>query len=142
MNGKTPAAGGLGTQAAPWDSLNGVISGSWGTPGYSVPGYTRPLLSSVPYFHFAGGKRVDVADDLGSPPVRPGDTIKLMSGNYGDIGLGNYMLPIVNSDWITIEAAPGQTPVFSTLYIRSTNKWVFKGIKVQSLYCVPESTTS
>ncbi len=134
VNGKTPAAGGLGTQAAPWDSLNGVISGSWGTPGYSVPGYTRPLLSSVPYFHIAGGKRVDVADDLGSPPVRPGDTIKLMSGNYGDIGLGNYMLPIVNSDWITIEAAPGQTPVFSTLYIRSTNKWVFKGIKVQSLY--------
>ena len=55
-----------------------------------------------------------------------------MSGNYGDIGLGNYMLSIVNSDWITIEAAPGQTPVFSTLYIRSTNKWMFKGVKVQS----------
>jgi Right handed beta helix region len=133
VNGKTTAAGGLGTQAAPWDSLNGVISGSWGTPGYSVPGYTRPLLSSVPYFHIAGGKRVDAADDLGSPPVRPGDTIELMSGNYGDIGLGNYMLQIVNSDWITIEAAPGQTPVFSTLYIRSTNKWVFNRIKVQSL---------
>jgi hypothetical protein len=137
VNGKTPAAGGLGTQAAPWDSLNGVISGSWGTAGYSAPGYTRPLLSSVPYFHFAGGKRVDVADDLGSPPVHPGDTIELMSGNYGDIGLGNYMLPLVNSDWITIEAARGQTPVFSTLYIRSTNKWVFKGVKVQSVYRVP-----
>jgi hypothetical protein len=54
VNGKTPAAGGLGTQAAPWDSLNGVISGSWGTAGYSAPGYTRPLLSSVPYFHVAG----------------------------------------------------------------------------------------
>ena len=34
---------------------------------------------------------------------------------------------------MTVEAAPGQTPLFSTLYIRSTNKWVFKGIKVQSL---------
>ena len=35
--------------------------------------------------------------------------------------------------FVTVEAAPGQTPVFSTLYIRSTNKWVFNGIKVQSL---------
>ena len=35
---------------------------------------------------------------------------------------------------MTVKAAPGQTPVFSTLYIRSTNKWVFKGIKVQSLF--------
>ena len=34
---------------------------------------------------------------------------------------------------MTVEPAPGQTPVFSTLYIRSTNKWVFNGIKVQSL---------
>src|SRR6202021_2543313 len=38
------------------------------------------------------------------------------------------------SDFVTVEAAPGQTPVFSTLYIRSTNKWVFDGVKVQSLF--------
>ena len=55
------------------------------------PGYTRPLLSSIPYYHVVDGKRSYVADQLGSPPVQPGDTIMLMSGDYGDIGLGDYM---------------------------------------------------
>ena len=73
------------------------------------------------------------ADSLGDPPVNPGDTIKLMSGDYGDIVIGSFAREVVNPDFVTVQAAPGQTPVFSTLYIRSTNKWVFKGVKVQSL---------
>ena len=127
VNGKTPAAGGNGSQTAPWNSLQGVLSFKF------PPGYTRPLLSSIPYYHVVDGKRSYVADQLGSPPVQPGDTIMLMSGDYGDIGLGDYMQQIVNPNFVTIKAAPGQTPVFSTLYIRSTNKWVFSGITVQSL---------
>jgi parallel beta-helix repeat protein len=128
VNGKTPAAGGDGSQAHPWSSLQGVLF-------FKLPqGYTRPLLSSVPYFHMVEGKRVYVADQLGNPPVLPGDTIKLMSGNYGDIVIGDYLQQIVNPSFVTVEAAPGQHPVFLTLYIRSTNKWVFKGIKVQSLF--------
>jgi hypothetical protein len=127
VNGKTPAAGGDGSQTAPWNSLTGVLSFKF------PPGYTRPLLSSVPYYHVAEGKRVYVADQLGSPPVHPGDTIELMSGDYGDIVIGDYLQQVVNPSFVTVEAAPGQTPVFSTLYIRSTNKWVFKGIQVQSL---------
>ena len=97
-------------------------------------GYGRPLLSSVPYFHVVDGKRVYVADQLGSPPVQPGDTIKLMSGDYGDVVIGDYLQKVVNPSFVTVEAAPGQAPVFSTLYMRSTTKWVFKGIKVQSLF--------
>jgi hypothetical protein len=127
MNGKAPAAGGLGTKAAPWNSLQGVLSAK------TQSGYTRPLLSSVPYVHVADGKRVYVADQLGEPPVQPGDSIMLMNGNYGDVGIGDYKQQVVNSSFVTVEAAPGQTPLFSTLYIRSTNKWVFRGIKVQSL---------
>ena len=57
----------------------------------------------------------------------------LMSGNYGDIVIGDYSKQVVNPSFVTVEAASGQTPVFSTLYIRSTTKWVFKDIKVQSL---------
>src|ERR1700678_3773373 len=128
VNGKTPAAGGTGSQTARWNSLTGVLSFKFPT------GYTRPLLSSVPYFHVVDGKRVYVADQLGSPPVQPGDTIKLMSGNYGDIVIGDYLQQVVNPSFVTVEAAPGQAPVLLTLYIRSTNKWVFKGIKVQSLF--------
>jgi len=56
-----------------------------------------------------------------------------MSGNYGDIVLGDFNLPTTNSDFMTVEAAPGQTPVFTTLGIERTNKWVFNAIKVQSL---------
>src|ERR1700722_14571803 len=128
VNGKTPADGGTGSQTAPWTSLTGVLSFKF------PPGYTRPLLSSVPYFHVVDGKRVYVADQLGSPPVQPGDTIELMSGDYGDIVIGDYLQQVVNPSFVTVEAAPGQAPVFSTLFIRSTKKWVFKGIKVQSLF--------
>ncbi len=127
VNGKTPADGGNGSQTAPWNSLTGVIM------DFFPPGYGRPLLSSVPYIHFVGGKRVYVADQLGDPPVHPGDTIKLMGGNYGDIAIGDYAHQVANPSFVTVEAAPGQTPVFSTLYIRSTNKWVFDGITVQSV---------
>src|ERR1700722_14901691 len=79
VNGKTPADGGNGSQTAPWNSLPGVLSFKFPT------GYTRPLLSSGPFFPLVDGKRVYVADQLGNPPVQPGDTIILMSGNYGDV---------------------------------------------------------
>src|ERR1700734_505178 len=127
VKGKTPAAGGNGSQTAPWDSLQGVLS-------FRFPsGYPRPLLSSVPYFHVVNGKQVYVADQIGNPPVQPGDAIMLMSGNYGDIVIGDFNAPTINSDFVTVEAAPGQVPVFSTLGIDRTNKWVFDAIKVQSL---------
>ena len=61
-----------------------------GRHGVSIPGYTRPLLSSVPYYHITSAGRVDVADNWATLPVQPGDTIYLMSGNYGDIGLGSF----------------------------------------------------
>jgi Right handed beta helix region len=133
VHGKTPAAGGNGSQASPWNSLSGVLSGAWGASNFSIPGYTRPLLSSVPYVHIANGQFVAVADQLGNPPVQPGDALMLMSGNYGDIGIGDFDLPTTNSDFVTVQAAPGQTPVFSTLILNRTNKWVFNAIKVQSL---------
>jgi hypothetical protein len=133
VNGKTPAAGGNGSQAAPWNSLNGVLSGNWATAGWTVPGYTRPLLSTVPYYHIVNGVRVDVVDSIGNPPVQPGDVIMLMSGNYGDIIIGAYLREVANPSFVTVQAASGQTPVLSTLLILSTTNWVFNGLKVQSL---------
>ncbi len=133
VHGKTPAAGGNGSQASPWNSLSGVLSGAWGA-NVTVPGYSRPLLSSVPYNHaFNGQCCAAVADQLGNPPVQPGDAIMLMSGNYGDIVIGDFNLPTTNSDFVTVEAMPGQVPVFTTLGINRTNKWVFDAITVQSL---------
>ncbi len=134
INGKTLADGGDGSQAHPWNSLNAVISSQSWVSTFPVAGYTRPLLSSIPYLHVVNGKRVIVADETGNPPVRPGDTIMLMKGDYGDVVVGIYNTQAPNSDFVTVKAAPGQTPMFSTLYIRSTNKWVFDGVKVQSLF--------
>ena len=125
--GNTPAAGGLGTQAAPWSSIQGILQ--W----YAPTGYPRPLLSSVPYFHYVNGVNVQVADQVGNPPVHPGDTIQLMSGNYGDVTVGSYRGPVNNSDWVRVVAAPGQTPVFDTLSLFNSSKWIFDGITVQSL---------
>src|ERR1700735_3907396 len=58
VHGKSVAAGGNGSQASPWNSLNAIISGQWAVTGFSVPGYTRPLLSSIPYVHVVSGKGV------------------------------------------------------------------------------------
>jgi parallel beta-helix repeat protein len=134
INGKSLADGGDGSQAHPWNSLNAIVSGQWGTNGFSVPGYTRPLLSSIPYIHVVNGRRALVADETNHPPVQPGDTIMLMNGDYGDISVGIYNTQVPNSDFVTVKAAPGQIPVLLSLYIRSTNKWVFDGVKVQSLF--------
>lgn len=143
LHGKTPAAwvtyfaanptdtGIQGDVRHPWDNLQGVVSGRWGA-SIVVPGYPRPLLSSIPYNHATPTGRVDVADTLGNPPVHPGDTLMLMSGNYGDLSLGNFGLPTVNTDFVTIKAAPGQTPLLQTIGIGATNKWIFDGIKVSS----------
>src|SRR5258708_22794572 len=57
VGGKTPAAGGNGSEASPWNSLNGVMSGSWGNNGYSIPGNTRPMLSSQPYIQGVAEER-------------------------------------------------------------------------------------
>src|SRR3984957_2386835 len=93
VNGKTPAAGGNGSQTAPWNSLQGVLS-------FRFPsGYTRPLLSSLPYYHVVDGKRVYVADQLGSPPVQPGDTIELMSGGMGSRYKAQGILTEIASRW-------------------------------------------
>jgi hypothetical protein len=53
-----------------------------------------------------------------------------MSANYGDIGLGDF--PADDQlDFVTVEAAPGQTPCSRPL-IGRVNKWVFNAIKVRA----------
>jgi hypothetical protein len=144
VNGKTPAAwvtyfaanptdlGIQGDVLHPWNSIQGAVSGQWGA-SIVVPGYTRPLLSTIPYNHATSAGRVDLADTLGSPPIHPGDTLMLMSGNYGDLSIGNQAALTANSDFVTVKAVPGQTPVLTTLAIGRTNKWLFDGVKVSSV---------
>ena len=124
VNGKTVSAGGLGTQAAPWNSLQAVFSAS--------SGYKYPLLTTAPYVRDPTTGLFSPGPDAG--PIQPGDEILLMSGNYGDIAIGSQYGGANNSPaFVTIAAAPGQVPVLTLLYIMSSSGFVFSGLKVQSL---------
>ena len=124
-----------GDSAHPWNSLTGITGGQWGQPTFRLAGYPRPLLANMDYFHRVSTGNTDAPDNLGNPPVHPGDTIMLMSGNYGDlgIGVGGVGTHYDNSDFLTIKAAPGQTPVFTTISVANVSKYIFDGLKVQSL---------
>lgn len=64
--------------------------------------------------------------------AKPGDKIDLMTGNYGDVVIAG----INQNDFITIEAAPGQTPRFTKLMIGSGNggasHWRLTGLTISS----------
>ena len=61
--------------------------------------------------------------------VVAGDQIMLLSGNHGSLALNNA----VNSDFISIQAAPGQTPVLGGITIYGGSHWAFSGLTIQNL---------
>jgi Right handed beta helix region len=124
VNGKTQAEGGLGTRAAPWNSLQAAFS--------VQPGYKGPLLTTAPYRHLpAGGAGYVFEPGPHSGPIEPGDEILLMSGNYGDVSTSDWNVGLRNPTFVTIAAAPGQTPVFSFLAVVASTYLVFSGITVE-----------
>lgn len=125
VHGKTQMAGGNGSQAAPWNNLQALVQ--------AEPGYSSLLLTTAPYLQVVPGKPRFLAAGPKSGPIAPGDEILLMSGNYGNIWISVSSGEISNSAFVTIAAAPGQTPVLTSLFVASTNDWVFDGLKVQSL---------
>lgn len=60
-------------------------------------------------------------------PVKPGDTILLMSGDHGDLLISGLR----NERVINIAAAPGQTPVIRQMTLNSSSRWSFANIKFQ-----------
>jgi hypothetical protein len=52
-----------------------------------------------------------------------------MSGNYGDISING----VSNPSFITIAAAPGQTPILSSLQLNGSAKWVVEGLTFRGL---------
>jgi hypothetical protein len=110
---------GDGSAAHPWNSLQAVFQ--------VVTGVGGPYLSTVPYNHRdpVTGRYAIKPNPL--LPVKPGDAIELMSGSYGDILIKN----VVNSDFVTIEAAPGQGVTLGALNLQNSNKFVFSGLTFQ-----------
>jgi hypothetical protein len=124
VKGKTAAEGGHGTSAAPWNSLQAVFS--------VQPGYTAPLLTTAAYRHPNDAKTAYVlAPGPAAGPIEPGDEILLMSGDYGDISTNDWNVGLTNPAFVTIAAAPGQTPALSWLAVVGSSFLVFSGLKVE-----------
>ena len=137
------SASGDGSQAHPWNSLQSLTSNAatysnhnWETSScQTLPPssalYTRcqsgALLSTAPYYHddpVAGW----ITSTNPNAPIKPGDTIMLMSGNYGNVTINGP----INSNFITIKAALGQTPVLTSLKV-SSNKLAFTNLTIEGL---------
>ena len=105
-----PAGDGSGEK--PWRSLQEVFekglveSQTWDTLPYNAE---RRLVA----------KNADA-------PVKAGDTLWLKSGDYGDLAIDGYY----NRSVITIAAAPGETPRFHSVRVRSGRTGRLKGLHV------------
>jgi len=104
--------GGDGSADKPWRSLQEVIDGGlvqtrvWDALPY------RPERKLVP--------------QNANAPIKPGDTIWLRSGDYGDVTIRKHY----NADVITIAAQSGHTPRFHSLLLQSSSHWALKGLHV------------
>ncbi|MCW6508570.1 right-handed parallel beta-helix repeat-containing protein [Lichenifustis flavocetrariae] len=102
---------GDGSAAKPWKNLTAVI------------GMSNKLLSAKAW----SNKNQSYGDVNPSGPIKAGDVVILMSGNYGTLKILNSF----NTDFVWVMAGPGQTPVIRQMNIVSSAKFVFQGIKFQ-----------
>lgn len=113
-----PAKGSMsndGSATRPWSSLAEVLDRS------------RKLIASRVYsVNYKNGDR-KLYDQNPSGPIKSGDFIYLMSGDHGNV----QILGAINDNFITVQAAPGQTPRLRSLRVNGASKWIFLGLKVQ-----------
>jgi hypothetical protein len=112
---------GDGSRAHPWRTLQEVVAA-----GLFATAPARVRLTAGVLSH-----------GLGEGPIRPGDTVYLLSGDHGVVRLQGYfghdLEGYANPEFITIAAAPGQTPVIHKLEVLGGSKWVFRGLTIQGL---------
>jgi hypothetical protein len=110
-------ASGQGTATHPWSNLNALTA--------TVTGYPRPLLKTA-----NGGSGT-------LSPIAAGDEVLLNTGTaaqYGAISFSaGFTASIVNSTFLTIDAAPGQIPVFTTLSLSGATHFHISNITIQSV---------
>jgi hypothetical protein len=113
-------ATGDGSAEFPWKSLNDLIKGQY--------------FANAPAYWDSVKKVMVKANPNG--PIKSGDTILLNTGEYGDIeirgssGTAAGLIGFNNTDFITIAAAPGQTPHLHSLALLGGTKWVFRGLTI------------
>ena len=103
-----------GSQDHPWKTLQEVVDGN--------KIQTRAFASN-PY---NPGDTLMVRNS--GAPVNAGDTLLLNTGYHGDITIQ----AAINSDYITISAAPGQLPRVNHLSLSGASKWNIRGLTVSA----------
>jgi hypothetical protein len=101
-----------GTADSPWGSLQSVVEGNM---------IATRAYADLPY----NGTNALTAKNPGAP-VKAGDTLVLLEGFHGEFNLrGAY-----NEYPITIQAAAGQRPTLSRIFLSAGANWLFKGLTV------------
>jgi hypothetical protein len=101
-----------GSGARPWRTLTEVMS---------------------PQNHMvATRKHRDNSSDAMEPinpegPIKPGDTLVLMSGDHGTVDIRQY----ANDAFISVVAGKQQTPVIGAMRVAGSSHWLFRGLKFQ-----------
>lgn len=123
-------ASGDGTRERPWRDLNQLIDE--GLLGESerhvglVDRLAARLLGRTPRVQLRHRPKAI---------VRAGDTLSLASGSYGDVDLSG----LVNSGFVTIMAAPGARPEFTSLNLAQASHFIVKGISVSAPSAPPRT---
>ena len=121
---------GNGSQAQPWHTLAEVFD------------VRNHLIANAPAVYMAG---VGIIKPNPDAPIKSGDTIYLLSGNHGspflqgNFGTNQLLYGYNNTSFITVTAAPGQTPIITQLTLKGVGKWLFQGLTFQSLQNIPSN---
>ncbi len=74
--------------------------------------------------------------------IKDGDVVLLLSGYHGDFSsLALNAASRTNTEYITIQAAPGHTPRLSQIIAVGLTKWKFVGLRLSPDYASPSRVT-
>jgi Right handed beta helix region len=126
---------GDGSRAHPWRTLAEVVGdGQFATAPIIRGPQASPMDRAAAALEKATGATLPRNPNA---PIKPGDTVYLLSGDHGVVNLqgafGPNLVGYANSDFITIEALPGQTPIIRQLKVMGGSKWVFRGLTFESV---------
>ena len=99
-----------GSQTAPWQSIQYI--------------FQDKLIESQKWDSLPYKKQSKLVAKNANAPIKPGDTIWLLSGYYDGLFIQDYY----NAKNITIAALDGHIPQFRSIHIQSSSNWTIKGL--------------
>lgn len=108
------SSSGDGSESDPWKSLQDVIDSQL---------IESQNWNGLPYNE--GSSELIIRNS--GAPVKAGDAIYLLDGNYGDVVIKSYY----NKKPITIKNYPGHSPTFHSIKLLGVSNWIFDGLTIK-----------